>query len=311
LPWVEKHIGLALAESQVAAIRLALLSKVLVMTGGPGVGKTTIVKAILRILPAKGTSLLLCAPTGRAAKRMTEATGFEAKTIHRLLEVDPKTGGFKRSDDYPLHCELLRPPLGLLANAQTCAPLPQMCPSSQCCWSLSRYPHNILPLRPASGFRHIGPRLFLALLSKPAWPERLCAKAEPARLFFRPCPSRPRRRAASRRLGHSRNIAAIVRDANRFAVAPGGLKTGDSFVQNVQASLNLDTGRAGLWSGGLFHFTMQARYGSTPIDTFTVGSTVPQYVGLVLPGPVVVTRYPSIGVLFCAVNHSAVRCCIR
>jgi exodeoxyribonuclease V alpha subunit len=107
LPWVEKHIGLALAESQVAAIRLALISKVLVMTGGPGVGKTTIVKAILRILAAKGTELLLCAPTGRAAKRMTEATGFEAKTIHRLLEVDPKGGGFKRGDDYPLDCDLL------------------------------------------------------------------------------------------------------------------------------------------------------------------------------------------------------------
>ena len=79
LPWVEKHIGLALAESQVAAIRLALMSKVLVMTGGPGVGKTTIVKAILRILAAKGTKILLCAPTGRAAKRMTEATGFRGQ----------------------------------------------------------------------------------------------------------------------------------------------------------------------------------------------------------------------------------------
>ena len=107
LPWVEKHIGLALAESQIAAIRLALMSKVLVMTGGPGVGKTTIVKAILRILAAKGTEILLCAPTGRAAKRMTEATGFEAKTIHRLLEVDPKGGGFKRGDDNPLDCDLL------------------------------------------------------------------------------------------------------------------------------------------------------------------------------------------------------------
>jgi exodeoxyribonuclease V alpha subunit len=80
---------------------------VLVMTGGPGVGKTTIVKAILRILSAKGVRLLLCAPTGRAAKRMTEATGFEAKTIHRLLEVDPKGGGFKRGDDNPLDCDLL------------------------------------------------------------------------------------------------------------------------------------------------------------------------------------------------------------
>src|SRR4029434_11060206 len=109
LPWVEQRIGLALAESQVAAIRLALISKVLVMTGGPGVGKTTIVRGILRILAAKGTNLLLCAPTGRAAKRMTEATGFEAKTIHRLLEVDPKGGGFKRSDDNPLDCD----PLGV------------------------------------------------------------------------------------------------------------------------------------------------------------------------------------------------------
>jgi exodeoxyribonuclease V alpha subunit len=107
LPWVEGRIGLALAESQVAAIRLALMSKVLVITGGPGVGKTTIVKAILRILAAKGTKLLLCAPTGRAAKRLTEATGFEAKTIHRLLEVDPKSGGFKRGDDNPLDCDLL------------------------------------------------------------------------------------------------------------------------------------------------------------------------------------------------------------
>src|SRR6202041_2157537 len=84
-----------------------LMSKVLVMTGGPGVGKTTIVNAILRILAAKGTNLLLCAPTGRAAKRMTEASGFEAKTIHRLLEADPKGGGFKRSDDNPLDCDLL------------------------------------------------------------------------------------------------------------------------------------------------------------------------------------------------------------
>jgi exodeoxyribonuclease V alpha subunit len=107
LPWVEGRIGLALAESQVAAIRLALMSKVLVMTGGPGVGKTTIVNAILRILSAKGINLLLCAPTGRAAKRMTETTGFEAKTIHRLLEVDPKGGGFKRGDDNPLDCDLL------------------------------------------------------------------------------------------------------------------------------------------------------------------------------------------------------------
>ena len=107
LPWVEAKTGLALASSQIEAIRLALVSKVLVVTGGPGVGKTTIVNSILKILAAKGTRLLLAAPTGRAAKRMTEATGFEAKTIHRLLEVDPKTGGFKRSAEKPLDGDLL------------------------------------------------------------------------------------------------------------------------------------------------------------------------------------------------------------
>jgi exodeoxyribonuclease V alpha subunit len=107
LPWVEQRTGLTLADSQQAAVRLALLAKVMVITGGPGVGKTTIVNSILRILAAKGVRLLLCAPTGRAAKRMSEATGREACTIHRLLEVDPKTGGFRRGPDHPLDCDLL------------------------------------------------------------------------------------------------------------------------------------------------------------------------------------------------------------
>src|SRR5664280_457334 len=107
LPWVEQKTGLSLAQSQVAAIRLALASKVLVITGGPGVGKTTIVNAILRILSAKGVNLLLCAPTGRAAKRMTEATGFEAKTIHRSSRLTRRPGGFKRNSDNPLDCDLL------------------------------------------------------------------------------------------------------------------------------------------------------------------------------------------------------------
>src|SRR5262249_61951071 len=79
LPWVEKKIRLALAESQVAAIRLALISKVLVMTGGPGVGKTTIVKPILRILAAKDAGLVPCAPTGRAAHALNRATGLAAQ----------------------------------------------------------------------------------------------------------------------------------------------------------------------------------------------------------------------------------------
>ncbi|MCP4380374.1 MAG: ATP-dependent RecD-like DNA helicase, partial [Hyphomicrobiales bacterium] len=107
LKWVEERGDLRLAESQKTAIRLALTSKVLVITGGPGVGKTTIVRSILQVLSAKGATLLLCAPTGRAAKRMTEATGHEARTIHRLLEVDPRGGGFKRGSDSPLDCDLL------------------------------------------------------------------------------------------------------------------------------------------------------------------------------------------------------------
>ena len=107
LPWIESRTGLMLAASQAEAIRLALRSKVLVITGGPGVGKTTIVNSILRILSVKGTKILLCAPTGRAAKRMSEATGMEARTIHRLLEFDPKAFGFKRGEDAPLECDLL------------------------------------------------------------------------------------------------------------------------------------------------------------------------------------------------------------
>jgi len=107
LPWVEQRTGMTLADSQQAAVGLALLAKVMVITGGPGVGKTTIVNAILRILATKAVRLLLCAPTGRAAKRMSEATGREACTIHRLLEVDPKTGGFRRGPDHPLDCDLL------------------------------------------------------------------------------------------------------------------------------------------------------------------------------------------------------------
>jgi exodeoxyribonuclease V alpha subunit len=107
IPWIERRTSLALADRQKAAVATAFASKVLVITGGPGVGKTTIVNSILRILSAKDMSLLLCAPTGRAAKRMNEATGLEAKTIHRLLEVDPKGGGFRRDETNPLDCDLL------------------------------------------------------------------------------------------------------------------------------------------------------------------------------------------------------------
>ncbi|MCY4237993.1 MAG: ATP-dependent RecD-like DNA helicase [Rhodospirillaceae bacterium] len=107
LPWVERSTGLVLAGGQADAVRTALASKVFVMTGGPGVGKTTIVNVILRILSVRDVDILLCAPTGRAAKRMSQATGLEAKTVHRLLEVYPRTGGFKRNRENPLDCGLL------------------------------------------------------------------------------------------------------------------------------------------------------------------------------------------------------------
>ena len=107
IPWVEEKLAISLAQSQQDAVRLALSSKILVITGGPGVGKTTLVNSILTILRAKHVKALLCAPTGRAAKRLSESTGLEAKTIHRLLEIDPQTGKFKRNQDSPLDCDLL------------------------------------------------------------------------------------------------------------------------------------------------------------------------------------------------------------
>ena len=107
IPWVEQKTDLELAPSQADAVRVALASTATVITGGPGVGKTTILNAILRILAAKRVQMLLCAPTGRAARRLGEATGLEARTIHRLLEVDPRHGGFKRNADNPLSCGLL------------------------------------------------------------------------------------------------------------------------------------------------------------------------------------------------------------
>ncbi len=107
IPWAEGKLGIALAASQKEAVARALASKVLVGTGGPGVGKTTLIRSIMTILTAKGVRVALCAPTGRAAKRLSETTGLEAKTIHRLLETNPANGGFRCGAEAPLECDLL------------------------------------------------------------------------------------------------------------------------------------------------------------------------------------------------------------
>ena len=107
LKWVQKQLDITLASKQIDAVRRAVTDKVLVITGGPGTGKTTIVNAILKIFVKSGVKLLLAAPTGRGAKRMSEATGYEAKTIHRLLEYSIQKGGFQKNDQTPLKCDLL------------------------------------------------------------------------------------------------------------------------------------------------------------------------------------------------------------
>lgn len=105
--WVQERLSIDLAENQVQALRSAAENKVLVITGGPGTGKTTIINALLKIFSGLKVRIMLAAPTGRAAKRMSEATGYEAKTIHRLLEYSIQKGGFKKDDEQPLDCDLI------------------------------------------------------------------------------------------------------------------------------------------------------------------------------------------------------------
>ena len=100
-PELPRGEGIVYDETQLEAVRLALKSKVMVLTGGPGTGKTTTTKAIIGALRSSGLKVLLAAPTGRASKRMSEATGMEAKTIHRMLEYNPKDG-YQRNADNPL-----------------------------------------------------------------------------------------------------------------------------------------------------------------------------------------------------------------
>ncbi len=107
LTWVQQKTSVDLATAQRNAIQTALTSKISVITGGPGVGKTTIVNSIVKILRAKNGKVLLAAPTGRAAKRMSEATGAPAQTIHRLLKYEPREGGFTHNERRPLQGDMI------------------------------------------------------------------------------------------------------------------------------------------------------------------------------------------------------------
>ncbi len=105
--WVQKQLGMELAEGQKQAFFGAFRHKVLVITGGPGVGKTTLVRSLVKVLAAKKLRLMLCAPTGRAAKRLAELSGMEAKTIHRMLAFEPGTGKFRHDVRNPLETDVL------------------------------------------------------------------------------------------------------------------------------------------------------------------------------------------------------------
>lgn len=105
IKWVEARINITLSDAQRLALAEAIRQKMLIITGGPGTGKTTLLKSLTQILEAKNIRVLLCAPTGRAAKRLTASTGKEARTIHRLLEYSPGSGGFLRNSQRPLDAD--------------------------------------------------------------------------------------------------------------------------------------------------------------------------------------------------------------
>ena len=107
IDWAQQKAGFEFADAQAEALKQSLSSKVSILTGGPGTGKTTILRALVSILRAKKTKIFLTAPTGRAAKRMSESTSHFAQTIHRLLKFDPSQGGFSVNENSPLVCDYL------------------------------------------------------------------------------------------------------------------------------------------------------------------------------------------------------------
>ncbi len=105
--WAQERAGFQFAPEQAEALRACLTAKLSILTGGPGTGKTSILRALVEILRAKKARVRLASPTGRAAQRMTETTGQTAQTIHRLLQFDPVTGGFTADEDAPLKCDYM------------------------------------------------------------------------------------------------------------------------------------------------------------------------------------------------------------
>ena len=107
IDWAQGKAGFTFADQQAEAVRQALQSKISILTGGPGTGKTTILRALVSILRAKKTKILLAAPTGRAARRMADSCSHFAQTVHRLLKFDPSQGGFTMNDQNPLTCDFV------------------------------------------------------------------------------------------------------------------------------------------------------------------------------------------------------------
>lgn len=128
--WAEKRTGLNVSRSQRAAAETSLSSKISIVTGGPGTGKTTLVRLLLEVLQARGARVRLCAPTGRAARRLSQATGLPATTVHRLLLFDPATGGFEYGSSRPLEGDVFLMDEWSMADLQLTHALLRAIPSS-------------------------------------------------------------------------------------------------------------------------------------------------------------------------------------
>jgi len=135
IDWAQSRAKIAFAPEQRQAIEQALTAKISLVTGGPGTGKTTLLKALVDILKAKNTKIVLASPTGRAAQRMTETTGAFAQTIHRLLKFDPRLGRFFHDEKNPIQADyLIVDETSMLDSRLACALLRAIPLTCQCLW---------------------------------------------------------------------------------------------------------------------------------------------------------------------------------